>query len=210
MITITIATSRTKTQSYRIPPLSAREHSRPWRAACDRPEVVVGRAGPSWRNPRGRSVDLDQGVSPLCPFSVRLPVRGPSGGRVMGRSPSESLARHPKACPVCRIAMVAERSAPDLAEPDAFRCLNCGSVVVGAREGDALDGTAANRASGRVPIRPEAVSPMDQFVIRQNIAIYNRQLGRETDPARRELLRRLLDGERAKRGLSGSGGPVSD
>lgn len=106
--------------------------------------------------------------------------------------------------------MVAERSAPDLAEPDAFRCLNCGSVIVGAADGDALDGTAANRECGRVPVRPEAVSPMDQFVIRQNILIYKRQLGRETDPARRELLRSLLDRERAKRGPSDSGGPVSD
>jgi hypothetical protein len=119
----------------------------------------------------------------------------------MSRNPPEIHARHSKACPVCRIAMVAERSAPDLAEPDAFRCLNCGSVVVGASEGGALDGTAANRESGRAPIRAPAVSPMDQFVVRQNIAIYKRQLVRETDPARRDILRRLLDGERAKEAL---------
>jgi hypothetical protein len=127
----------------------------------------------------------------------------------MSRSPPENHARHPRICPVCRIAMVAERSAPDLGEPDVFRCLNCGSVVVGLTEREAFDGTAGNRESGRFPIRPEPVSPMDQFVIRQNIAIYNRQLGRETDPARRELLKRLLDGETAKRGPPGSGGPAS-
>jgi hypothetical protein len=128
----------------------------------------------------------------------------------MSRTPPESPTRHPKVCPVCRIAMVAERSAPDLADPDAFRCLNCGSVVVGATDGDAFDGTVASKESGRAPIRSWAVSPIDEFVIRQNIAIYDRQLGRETDPVRRELLRRLLDGERAKRGPPGSGGTASD
>jgi hypothetical protein len=104
--------------------------------------------------------------------------------------------------------MVAERTAPDLGEQDAFRCLNCGSVVVGATEGDVLP--HANRAPGRAAARPPPVSPMDQFVIRQNIAIYKRQLARETDPARREVLRGLLDGERARQGVAAGGGPTTD
>lgn len=104
--------------------------------------------------------------------------------------------------------MIAERSAPDLGVSGAFRCLYCGSVVVGVVAGEARDRPPANRQSGRAPVL--AVSPMDQFVIRQNIAIYKRHLARETDPARREVLRRLLDGERAKQGPAAGGGSTAD
>jgi len=32
-------------------------------------------------------------------------------------------------CPICKIAMVAAKSADDLADFDTFSCLQCGSVV---------------------------------------------------------------------------------
>lgn len=96
--------------------------------------------------------------------------------------------------------MIAERSAPGFNEPDVFRCLNCGSVVVGSPEARAIPSSEAepNSDADRAAAPPQAMSAMDQFVIRQNIAIYKRQLARETDPARRDVIRRLLEGERAK------------
>lgn len=90
--------------------------------------------------------------------------------------------------------MIAERSAPGLKEPDVARCLNCGSIVIGAPNA----GPEADHGSGIDRPRRPPVSPLDQFVIRQNIAIYERQLARESDPAGRAVLRRLLDAERAK------------
>jgi hypothetical protein len=106
--------------------------------------------------------------------------------------------------------MIAEGSARDLGGADAFRCLYCGSIVVGIVEGHALDRPAANRERGGAAIPSPPVSLMDQFVIRQNIAIYQRRLAMETDPAQREVLQRLLDGERAKQGPAAGGGPTTD
>ena len=104
--------------------------------------------------------------------------------------------------------MVAERSAPDLG--GAGR-VSLPELRQRRRRGKRRRRPRRKRRRIGSPAGSQFVQrpclPIDQFVIRQNIAIYNRQLGRETDPARRELLRRLLDGERAKRGPPGSGGP---
>ena len=37
---------------------------------------------------------------------------------------------YPVPCPVCRVAMVGERSREDSVEIDIQRCLNCGTVLV--------------------------------------------------------------------------------
>lgn len=105
--------------------------------------------------------------------------------------------------------MIGERSVPSLKEPDMFRCLNCGSVVVGSPNGVHVAGPDANHRSAiEGPSRPW-VSPIDQFVIRQNIAIYERQLAREGDSTRREVLLQLLDQERAKQAPLGDKGRAS-
>ncbi len=44
-------------------------------------------------------------------------------------------------CPVCRTALIGEKSDPSLNDYDRFRCLNCGAVVV--REETAPDDSTA-------------------------------------------------------------------
>jgi len=92
--------------------------------------------------------------------------------------------------------MVGERSLPGHGAHAVFRCLSCGSVVAGvaaaARDAGMLRGAVEVLAETR------ATSSVDQFVIRQNIAIYERELARESDAGRRALLLDLLDRERAR------------
>ena len=38
--------------------------------------------------------------------------------------------RYPLSCPVCKTAMIGEKSIPTLAEYDRFVCLRCGAVVL--------------------------------------------------------------------------------
>jgi len=42
--------------------------------------------------------------------------------------------RHPRPCPVCRVAMVAEDADDDTVE--AFLCLNCGTQIILRAPGD--------------------------------------------------------------------------
>jgi len=37
---------------------------------------------------------------------------------------------YPMPCPVCRSAMVGEKSQPEQPDYDSFHCLNCGTVVI--------------------------------------------------------------------------------
>jgi hypothetical protein len=39
------------------------------------------------------------------------------------------LPRLPKSCPLCRIAMIGERSDPNRADFDIYRCLRCDSTI---------------------------------------------------------------------------------
>jgi hypothetical protein len=96
--------------------------------------------------------------------------------------------------------MVGERSLPGDDGRDVFHCLNCGSVVAGVLRADATAGPEAAAVRGAIAAlaATRATSSVDQFVIRQNIAIYERQLAREADAGRRALLLDLLDRERAK------------
>lgn len=119
----------------------------------------------------------------------------------------EEAARPPRKCPVCRVAMVAERSAPGHAVRAVFHCLNCGSVVAGvplAVAATAAPDAAPPRRAGEAKAESRAVSAVDQFVVRQNIAIYERELAREPEPGRRTLLLDLLAEERAKQAPAGA------
>ena len=48
---------------------------------------------------------------------------------------------YPLPCPVCKTAMIGEKSDPALPDYDRFRCLHCGAVVV--REDSAPDASTA-------------------------------------------------------------------
>ncbi len=48
---------------------------------------------------------------------------------------------YPLPCPVCRSAMVGEKSTPDAEEFDKFACLNCGAEVM--RENSRPDDASA-------------------------------------------------------------------
>ncbi len=38
--------------------------------------------------------------------------------------------KYPLPCPVCRNAMIGEKTSPDAQEYDKFVCLNCGAIVL--------------------------------------------------------------------------------
>ena len=42
----------------------------------------------------------------------------------------QHVIRH---CPICRLAMISDKSRADLAGPDVFRCLSCGTEIVEAQ-----------------------------------------------------------------------------
>jgi transposase-like protein len=46
----------------------------------------------------------------------------------------DSEERYPLACPICTVAMIGETSDPERSDPDTFRCLNCGTVVLRRRK----------------------------------------------------------------------------
>lgn len=102
--------------------------------------------------------------------------------------------------------MVAERPAAGFDARDVFRCLSCGSVVAGLPGAAAIAGpdAALMRRTAEPWEETRATSAVDQFVVRQNIAIYERQLAREADAGRRALLRDLLAEERAKQAPAGA------
>jgi hypothetical protein len=41
----------------------------------------------------------------------------------------QNPGRHLRACPLCHVAMLSERSAPDVPASDVYRCLSCGTIV---------------------------------------------------------------------------------
>ena len=49
--------------------------------------------------------------------------------------------RYPLPCPVCKTAMIGEKSDPDLPDYDRFECFRCGAVVL--HEGSAPDDSTA-------------------------------------------------------------------
>jgi hypothetical protein len=77
-------------------------------------------------------------------------------------------------------------------------------VVAGLPDAAPAIGAEATPLRGAIRAMADtrATSSVDRFVIRQNIAIYERQLARETDAGRRGLLLHLLDCERAKQAIS--------
>jgi ribosomal protein S27E len=71
----------------------------------------------------GPGVDLDQWLR-----GARLQTVFMKGKRVI---------RH---CPICRLAMVGSKSREDLAGPDVFRCLSCGTEIIEAQSEPRNDG----------------------------------------------------------------------
>ena len=49
--------------------------------------------------------------------------------------------RYPLPCPVCKTAMIGQKTDPALADFDRFECLRCGAVVL--REGSEPDDSTA-------------------------------------------------------------------
>ena len=50
-------------------------------------------------------------------------------GGAAGQIANMTTKPKPRACPICRLAMVANKSRDDLDRPDVFRCLNCGTEI---------------------------------------------------------------------------------
>ncbi|MFO1185706.1 MAG: hypothetical protein U1E56_13125 [Bauldia sp.] len=44
-------------------------------------------------------------------------------------SAKEPTHTYPRRCPVCRIAMMGERSDPSKGEDDRFHCTSCGTII---------------------------------------------------------------------------------
>jgi hypothetical protein len=42
----------------------------------------------------------------------------------------ENARRYPLPCPVCKTAMIGQKTDPDLPDYDRFECLSCGAVVL--------------------------------------------------------------------------------
>lgn len=53
----------------------------------------------------------------------------------------ENETRYPLPCPVCRAAMIGQKSDPGLPDYDRFECLACGAVVL--REDSAPESSTA-------------------------------------------------------------------
>ena len=75
-------------------------------------------------------VSLKAGPSQL----IRIKAQGAPHSEVSGgglRLMPDRDRHYPRICPVCRHAMVREKSAldPDMDESETSRCLNCGTVI---------------------------------------------------------------------------------